>query len=362
MDAVSQFTSIAKEVGQRRRAAELLLYQGAKELEAALERERQQRKVGFLLTRALTSLTSHGYVDGADREVLDDAAQRAGESFDPHRPIIPLQLLSSRTLTAGSGGAGLVGDVAQPVADALLPESVALRLGAQVIPVGPGEHVVPAFGTNATAAWVGETATAAASDAVFSGTPRSPKRLAAFVQISKQLLIQSAIAEEALRRHLRQTLAAKLDQACLGGAGGAEPTGVVTAAGTSTSGASFNAATAASLLAAVNDGNAPAPTFVAPPAVAQALRVRVATGGSIYLWSGARLLDTPATVTTNMPAATVLCGDFRQLVILAWGGGIELMIDRASGFKSDVIGLRASMYVDLAVPYPQAFAVATSVT
>jgi hypothetical protein len=58
----------------------------------------------------------------------------------------------------------------------------------------------------------------------------------------------------------------------------------------------------------------------------------------------------------------MVCGDFENVLIGLFGGGIELAIDPFTGFRSGVITLRAILTMDCAILKPAAFCKSTSIT
>lgn len=106
--------------------------------------------------------------------------------------------------------------------------------------------------------WPGELGTGTASDPVFEQVEASPKTLVGLTMISNQLLRQApGVADAMLANNLLGVVAAKLDEACLVGTGGAMPTGVLGVSGiTLTTGTAFDHAAACAMLKAVSDANA----------------------------------------------------------------------------------------------------------
>ena len=80
-------------------------------------------------------------------------------------------------------------------------------------------------------------------------------------------------------------------------------------------------------------------TWVAHPTVRKLLRQREQiTGGGRAIWEGNTVAGHPALVSTYMPAASLLVGDFSNATILLWGG-VEVLVNPYSttGFKQGVI-------------------------
>lgn len=135
--------------------------------------------------------------------------------------------------TGTDDGANLVASRATQAIDILRPASTLVKLGMQVIAgLTGGTLLVPRIATSAEAAWPGETGTATASEPVLAQISASPKHIAGYCEISKQLLEQSpAIAERMVGAHLVALIANEIDKAALSGTGTSQPLGIVNTVG-----------------------------------------------------------------------------------------------------------------------------------
>jgi len=279
---------------------------------------------------------------------------------------------ATRDLVSGSGPAGgyLVGTEKKGLIDALRPFSIAAALGVSTISGLKRDLCVPRFTQGATAQWVGEAEAPAESTPTTGLVSLAPKRLAAFVDYSRELLLQSEDLEAALRRDLAAAIASALDRALLVGSGsGNEPCGIWNTQGIgSVSGTSFSLSTAASIIRAVEDGNVPLSGpgcgWVMPPAVAELLRQREAASGSGFLIDGnGKMLSFPVYVTSAMPAASILFGNFAGGVQLAqWGSGIDILINPYTGSKYRTVSIIANAWLDVCCRWPLAFCKVTGVS
>jgi len=320
----------------------------------------------FSLSRLVKAALQNG--EGCDGE--QEICQRLAAKERPrYGQFIPYSAL--RTLTTGSGAAGgyLVGTETKGLIDYLRPFSVAAALGVQTIGGLKQDLRIPRFTQGATADWAAEGETPAESTPTTGLVSLSPKRLAAFVDYSRELLLQSEDLESVLRRDLAAALASALDAGLLAGSGtSSQPTGILNTAGIgSVNGASFTLATAASIVKAVEDGNVPLSGpgvgWVASTDVAQLLRARASNGtGSQPLINENKLLGFPVYVTTSLPAGTILFGNFAGGVQVAqWGPGIDLLVNPYTGSKNRLISIVANAWCDICCRWPQAFCKAEGV-
>lgn len=284
-------------------------------------------------------------------------------------------LVLQRDLNASTASAG--GYLAAPhlggYLPALQPASIALRFGAQVLPVpASSAAAMPSGNVAVTTTWLSsETAQATETQPTLGQIAGTPKILSAFAEVSRQLLLQSN-AEEVIRLEFRNAAAAALDAAIFAGSGASgQPLGIVNTAGIGTfTGASMSAAALRNAQADVATAkgimNPAAQGYAAPPAVAEILAARQRfTGASSTLWEGSSaegiVEGVRAASSANVPAATMIYGDFSQCFIAQWGGGLAIEIDPYTKFKEGIVGVRLLLAVDVAIR-PAAFSVATGVS
>jgi hypothetical protein len=65
--------------------------------------------------------------------------------------------------------------------------------------------------------------------------------------------------------------------------------------------------------------------------------------------------------SNQMPAATMIFGDFGQVVVCEWGV-LEVEVNPFANFQAGIIGVRAIAAIDIIVRYPTAFSAASSIT
>lgn len=289
---------------------------------------------------------------------------------------IPGYALRDLNLTTGSGLAGTVTTGDQYIA-ALSEESVALRLGARVLPVSgqTSTLAVPVGSAPSTAYWLAtETTQVTPAAPTLESSVAVPKLLAAFCGISRHLLLQAGDqAERVVREELRRAAASALDAALFAGAGtSGEPQGIV---GSADTGAFTGASLDASALrnAQYDLANAKAITdptklaYVTTPAVAETLakRARVASSDRM-LWEGGShsgvVEGLPALASASMPAGTMILGDWSSAWIIEFAGGLVIEADPFSAFASGVVNLRLLVPCDVLLARPAAFTIAESIT
>jgi HK97 family phage major capsid protein len=249
-------------------------------------------------------------------------------------------------------------------------------LGVPVVPISRGtSHLTaPKGSSGATAYWLSDENTVITeTQPTLGSVAAAPKTVAAFCQLSHQLLTQAANAEQVVRAELRRATGAALDAAIFAGAGNSgQPLGIVGTSNVGTfTGTSLNQAAARNAQADLAVAKAitdPAKVaYVAPPATAETLSTRQRfTGSDRALWEGSlwdgTLEGVRAITSASMPAGTVILGDWSSVNLIEWAGGLVLEVDPFSAFNTGLVSVRLLLDCDVLVLRPAAFSVALSVT
>lgn len=321
----------------------------------------------YKLTDLIRNLHEGKGATGFAREVAEKLADDADKPFDSLRPMVPWQVFARDLTVSGTSGASVGTDV-HAVADILRPVSVALRAGAQVLSGLTGNLIAPRISASATGYWLTNEGSAAnATDPTFSAKEMKPKTAAAVTKFSRQLDLQSQQTEIVVRRHLLRLIGSTMDAGILAGTGAdGQPEGLLTVTGTQTqSGTSLDWAGVTNMVeqAATNNADDEAIVFVAPPTVRELLAKReVVVDTGRFIWSADRVADKRAYSAPSMPAASMIAGDFGNVLIGLWGSGPEISIDPFSGFQTGVITMRCFLSMDVAILAPGAFCKSSSIT
>jgi HK97 family phage major capsid protein len=309
-----------------------------------------------------------GHLDGLEREVLEQSARDARENFDPQRVRVPWALFG-RDLTAATANAGgyLVATDVGAAVDVLRPWSVTARAGLTFLEGLVGNLTLPRTTARVTAQWLATEATAATeSQPTLGSIAMAPKFAAGYVEYSRQLDLQGPV-EQYVRNELLRTVGTLIDAAVINGTGNAgQPLGLLNTAGLgSQSGASLAWSGVLNMkeTVATANGNDAATAFLTTPAVREILEARemVATSGR-FVWAADEMAGRPGFVSTDVPAATLIAGDFSRIVLALWGTGPVVEVNPYANFAAGIRGARLIVACDVAVTHATAFCVATSVT
>lgn len=272
----------------------------------------------------------------------------------------------NRTVTVqGYGeGAGAVDGVhdevieteIQGILEPLYANSVLANLGARFYTGLPhGDVQVPKMGKG-SCGWAGEIEAASASGNTFTTVKLSPKRLTAYVDISKQLLAQDTIGvEAAIKRDIVNALNDKLEATIFGAVAGDEtkPAGIFYGA------TETNVDTYAQLCAfeaTLDDANVNGQKkyLMGNTAKATFRSMIKGTNNTGMVLENGQIDGTPMLNTSNVSTKKFVYGDFNYLAIGSWGD-IEITIDQYTQAVNGCVRLVINAFFDAKVLRPEAF-------
>lgn len=347
-----------------------------------------QADVGkYSLTRAIKACVEKSWPKVApyEAEISQHVSRKLGKSeAGEYTFFVPLDVQwaaaaarAQRDLVVGTASAGgyLVGTSVQSFIDVLRNRSVAMRLGATTMPGLVGSVSIPKQLTAATGHWfASEAGTATESNLTFGQVTLTPKTVGGYVEISRQLLLQSTPnAEGIVNADLARVVGLAVDLAVLVGPGTAgQPTGIASTTGVGTAnpatGTNIGYADMIRFQTTVAASNAMMPGFgyVTTPTIAGILMGKPRfTNSDTPIWGGnildGSLVGAPALSSLQVSSATMFGGDFSQVVIGEWGV-LEIEANPYAQFQAGIVGVRALYTVDIAIRYGAAFAIGTGMT
>ena len=327
----------------------------------------KREKESYSLLRAISASASGDWSKaGLEKEISDTIGQRSGNASQGGFYMPADMQWGQRDLTVGTNNAGgfLVGtdhDGASFI-DALRAAMVTTRLGARVMSNLQGNVAIPKLATGTSTYWVAEDGAPTEGQPVFASVSLSPKNLASFVQISRNLLVQSdPSVESVIRDDITKSIAVAIDAAALAGTGSSnQPTGILATTGIgSVSFSSSGAPTFAEIVSiesAISADNAMGQNmaFVTTPALAGTLKTTTKDSGSgRFVSEDNSIMGYSVNPTSSMTANTILLGDFSQLMIAQFGA-IEVITERNAQTGQLTLGLHAM--VDIGVRHAESFA------
>ncbi len=325
----------------------------------------------FSFFKAVNDFTN-GKLDGVEREMHEEAvneARSAGRSINGLG--IPSFMLESRADVTQAGSAIAPTNVLG-FADAMREASVFDKVGANILTGLSANTTIPVAGASSVE-WEGEITGADDGGAQFGKVELTPTRLASYVNISKQLLLQNgAAAEQAIIRDLGRATAQKMDAAIFSTAGvagapdslGELATSVFTESTFSNlASIMLDFVTAEQTLAEAGglEGNL---AYVASPNLMAQLKQSAQVAAVNVGMQGALVNGYPTFFTNGCTKSAGVSGDFFfgdfSKLYMGMFGGLDIMVDPYSVAVNGQTRLVLNQYMDWGVSDGAGFVKATS--
>lgn len=336
-----------------------------------------QETKNYSFMRAVKAMADQNWQSaGFERECHAAILKRSGLSEAPNNGFFVPYEVQKRDLTVGTAANGgylvATDNLASNFIDLLRNRSVVAQMGATMLTGLVGNVTIPKQTGAATAAWLAnEAATAVEAQLTLGQLPLTPKNVVAYSEISRQLMLQSSPAIDGLvMSDLARVIALAVDTAALTGSGASgQPTGITNTAGIgSVSGTTLGYTGIVEFQTDVAQSNALATNcgYVTTPSVAGLLKARQRfTSTDTPIWQG-NILDGQiegfkAMSSMQMAAATMLFGDFSQVIIGEWGM-LEIALNPYASFTAAITGIRAIQTCDVGIRVPGAFSLASTIT
>ena len=321
---------------------------------------RNKMKKQFSLLKAIDDIANNRSLDAVSQAVINagaDEMRSAGQSFSGQIQL-PVESRAAVTVTDEHD------DVIEvQFADLLTPlraKNVLVAAGAKYMSGLIGDVQVPIMGAG-NVTWEGEVASAQEAGYTFTSKKLQPKRLTAYVDISKQFLVQDSIgAEQAIRADIVAAINSKLESTILGSAQGS----------TTTPAGIFYGQTPkkittfkdiCDLEASIEDANVIGECkYVMSNKAKAALRNMPKSSKSTQLvMENGEVDGTPVLNTSNVEAQNIAYGDWNNLAIGQWGS-IDLVVDPYTLAKDGQVRIVINAFFDAVTLRPEAFAFGTT--
>ena len=321
---------------------------------------RNKMKKQFSLLKAINDIANNRSLDAASQAVINagaDEMRSAGQSFSGQIQL-PVESRAAVTVTDEHD------DVIEvEFADLLTPlraKNVLVAAGAKYMSGLIGDVQVPIMGAG-NVTWEGEVASAQEAGYTFTSKKLQPKRLTAYVDISKQFLVQDSIgAEQAIRADIVAAINSKLESTILGSAQGSTttPAGIFYGQSPKTI-TTFK--DICDLEASIEDANVIGECkYVMSNKAKAALRNMPKSSKSTQLvMENGEVDGTPVLNTSNVEAQNIAYGDWNNLAIGQWGA-IDLVVDPYTLAKDGQVRIVINAFFDAVTLRPEAFAFGTT--
>jgi len=325
----------------------------------------------FSFIKALNYLANPG--DAAarrDAEFEIEVGRAAATKYErsSNGIVVPNEVLRRDLLVdIPTAGGNLVADelLSGSFIDLLRNRLAFAQAGVSILTGLQGNISIPRQTSAATAYWVGENVAPTESQQAIDQVNMTPKTVAAFVDYSRRLLLQSSIdVEGMIRNDLARVIALEIDRAAIYGTGSSnQPLGLVNTTGIGTE-TLTNAGTFAQLIAMETDvasANADVGSmrYIMNAAARGALKSTSKAGTeAIFVWENNEVNGYPVIVSNQLQGNDALFGDFSSMVMGMWSG-LDLMVDPYAGATAGTVRVIAHQDLDVAVKQPASFCFGT---
>lgn len=281
------------------------------------------KELRFSLLKAIRNVAENRQQDKVTAAVCNEGMKemRAAGLNTVGQIYIPT-METRAAVSVASEGVDVVATDLYDIIEPLRAKNVLVQAGAKFYTGLTNSAQIPVM-TGSNVGWAGETAAATDGNVLFNNVTLTPKRLTAYVDISKMLLAQDSIGVEyAIRQDLINAINSKLENTILGkGAKSATTPAGIFNGKTPTKVTDFEGLVG--LEAKVEEANVLGGiSYIASPSARASFRnmMKGSRGTAQLAYTDGTLDGTPVYSTSNVEAKTFVVGDFSNLAIGSWGG------------------------------------------
>ena len=314
----------------------------------------------FRLLKAINDIANNKQVDSVANAVFANGTEEMRKSGLSYGGQIQLPTSELRTaITVTTEGEDVVPTDLYDILEPLRAKNVLVQAGAKFLTGLVGDVQVPIMSAG-NVTWEGETAPAKDGAQTFTSVKLSPKRLTAFVDVSKQFLVQDSKSAEALiRQDIINAINNKLEETVLGAEEGTltRPAGIFyLKSGVLNVVDSY--ADIADFESGIEDANVTGEcVYIMSNKAKAAYRTMQKANGTGFVYENGTIDGTRVLNTSNVAGKNVAYGDFSNLAIGQWGA-IDLTVDPFTKAGDGQVRLVVNAYFDARVLRPETIVVA----
>lgn len=311
----------------------------------------------FSLLKAINDVANNRQLDERAQEVVSAGIaemRKAGQSYSG-QIVLPIENRDIQATVEGAGQENVAEDKLG-ILEPLRANLVLVNAGASYMTGLIGNVSIPVY-SGSNVGWAGEVDAATNGAGTFTEVALEPKRLTAYIDVSKQFLIQdSNSAEEMLKRDIVAAISNKLEATILGTEAGSttKPAGLLNGVQKDSDAITFEdiVEMEATLEGANVSGNI---SYIVSPTAKAALKTtKIDTGSGKFAMEGNEMNGYPVLCTSAVAGKGVIMGNFNDLVIGQWGG-IDLTVDPYTQAANGKVRLVINAYFDAKPRRAEAF-------
>lgn len=305
----------------------------------------------FSLIKAINDVVNNRNINEDALNVIEMGAtemRKSGLSYSGQIQLPVEERGTAIAATVATDGQEIVATDKLNILEPLRGKSILAEAGATFLTGLVGNISIPNY-TGSTCGWKGELEAADNGKGTFGSVELSPKRLTAYIDISKQFLTQDSVgAEEMLRSDIVNALIAKLEQTIFGDAVGdtTKPAGIFNGAQVVAPSYAGVCAAEAELTDYLGDKR-----FVMSPTAKSSFKQTTISGEKSdlrLLMQGNEVDGYPVSSSSNVVTGGYAFGDFSELVVAQWGG-IDIVVDPYTLATKNAIRLVINAFFDAKV-------------
>lgn len=311
----------------------------------------------FSLLKAINDVANNRQLDERAQSVVNEGItemRKAGQSFTG-QIVLPMEMRSNIQATVATAGQENVAEDKLGILEPLRANLVLVNAGASYMTGLIGDVSIPVY-SGSNVGWAGEVSAASDGAGTFSEVTLSPKRLTAYIDVSKQFLIQdSNSAEEMLKRDIVAAISNKLEATVLGSAAGSntQPAGLLN--GVVADSAAITYKDIVAMEANLENANVRGDIkFIVSPSAKADLKTTEKGNTDNFLMEGNELNGYPVICTSAVTGKGVIMANWSDLVIGQWGG-IDLVVDPYTQAANGKVRLVINAYFDAKPRRAEAF-------
>lgn len=310
---------------------------------------KEVRKMGkFSLLKAINDIANNRQLDERALEVVNQGItemRKAGQNYSGQIQL-PLEERAVVQATVEGQGAETVAEDLLNILEPLRAKLVLAQAGASYMTGLVGNISIPAY-SGSQVTWEGEVAEAKDGAGTFTEVKLEPHRLTAYIDLSKQFLIQDSVsAEEMLKRDIVNAIANKLEATILGSETIVNaPEGMLNGVVADSAAITYEDIVAMETELEEANVRGDIKFVVSPSAKAKLKTTKLDAGSGKFAMEGNEVNGYPVLCTSAVAGKGVIYGNFNDLVIGQWGG-IDLTVDPYTQAANGKVRLVINAYFD----------------
>lgn len=310
---------------------------------------KEVRKMGkFSLLKAINDIANNRQLDERALEVVNQGItemRKAGQNYSGQIQL-PLEERATVQASVEGQGAETVAEDLLNILEPLRAKLVLAQAGASYMTGLVGNISIPAY-SGSQVTWEGEVADAKDGAGTFTEVKLEPHRLTAYIDLSKQFLIQDSVsAEEMLKRDIVNAIANKLEATILGSETIVNaPEGLLNGVVADSEAITYEDIVAMETELEEANVRGDIKFVVSPSAKAKLKTTKLDAGSGKFAMEGNEVNGYPVLCTSAVAGKGVIYGNFNDLVIGQWGG-IDLTVDPYTQAANGKVRLVINAYFD----------------